>query len=114
LLAALAIAAFYGGVIVWGDGKSDPASVKGEVNIQPERFDPDLRERFTSFYRKALSRDFRARYDNPGEMLDAWNEIFRNVDERRKTQTSHPEMEERDDPRRTRGEHPLRPGLRLR
>jgi serine/threonine protein kinase len=95
--AAMALHEMTTGVLpTWGDGKSDPASVKGEVNIQPERFDPDLRERFTSFYRKALSRDFRARYDNPGEMLKAWNDIFENVDERRKTKTSHPETEERD------------------
>jgi serine/threonine protein kinase len=95
--AAMALHEMTTGVLpTWGDGKSDPASVKGEVNIQPERFDPDLRERFTSFYRKALSRDFRARYDNPGEMLKAWNEIFENVGAHRKTKTSHPETEERD------------------
>lgn len=78
----------------WGDGKSDPASVKGEVNILPERFDPDLRDRFTGFYRKALSRDFRARFDNPGEMLKMWNGIFENVDERKTTKTTHPETDE--------------------
>lgn len=96
--AAMALHEMTTGVLpTWGDGKSDPASVKGEVNILPERFDPDLRERFTSFYRKALSRDFRARYDNPGEMLKAWQDIFQNVDERRKTKTTHPETAERDE-----------------
>lgn len=75
----------------WGDGKSDRASVKGEVKIQPERFDPDLRDRFTNFFRKALSRDFRARYDNPDEMLKAWVDIFATVDERKATRTTHPE-----------------------
>lgn len=81
----------------WGDGKSDPASVKGEVNIQPERFDPDLRDRFTKFFRTALSRDFRERFDNPGEMLKAWGDIFATIDERKATRTTHPEPEETDE-----------------
>lgn len=71
----------------WGDGKSDAASVKGEVNIQPERFDPDLRDRFAQFYSKALARDFKERFDNPGEMLQAWKEIFATVDDRKSTST---------------------------
>ena len=78
----------------WGDGRSDPASVKGEVVIQPERFDPDLRDRFTKFFRKALARDFRARFDNPGEMLQEWTEIFATMDERNATRTIHPEPED--------------------
>jgi serine/threonine protein kinase len=81
----------------WGDGKSDPASVKGEVNIQPERFDPDLRDRFTKFFQKALRRDFRERFDNPGEMLKAWSDIFATVDERKSTRTSHPEFDDTDE-----------------
>ncbi len=78
----------------WGDGKSDRASVKGEVNILPERFDPDLRDRFTIFFRKALSRNFRDRYDNPDEMLKAWAEIFAAFDDRKATRTTHTETEE--------------------
>jgi serine/threonine protein kinase len=78
----------------WGDGRSDPASVKGEVIIQPERFDPDLRDRFARFFQKALARDFRARFDNPGEMLKAWSEIFATIDERKATRTTHPEQED--------------------
>ena len=81
----------------WGDGKSDPASVKGEVFIQPERFDPDLRDRFAAFFQKALSRDFRARFDNPGEMLASWNEIFATLDKRSSTRTVHPDPQEPDD-----------------
>jgi len=96
--AAMALHEMTTGVLpTWGgDGKSDPASVKSEVNILPERFDPDLRDRFTAFYRKALSRDFRDRFDNPGEMLKTWNDIFANVDERKKTTTTHPESDDDD------------------
>ena len=93
--AALTLHEMATGVLpTWGDGKSDPASVKGEVNIQPERFDPDLRDRFANFFRKALSRDFRNRFDNPGEMLKAWSDIFASIDERKSTWTSHPEFED--------------------
>ena len=78
----------------WGDGKSDPASVKGEVVVQPERFDPDLRDRFSGFFRKALARDFRDRFDNPSEMLRAWGEIFSTLDERKTSHTQHSEPED--------------------
>ena len=81
----------------WGDGKSDPASVKGEVVIQPERFDPDLRDRFTEFFQQALARDFRARFDNPGEMLKAWGEIFATIDERKATGTTHPDQDDAEE-----------------
>ncbi len=86
-----------GALPTWGDGKSDPASVKGEVNIQPERFDPDLRDRFTKFFQKALRRDFRERFDNPGEMLKAWGDLFATVDKRKSTRTSHPELDDTDE-----------------
>lgn len=93
--AAMALHEMATGVLpTWGDGKSDPASVKGEVNIQPERFDPDLRDRFVKFFRKALSRDFRDRFDNPGEMLKAWNDLFATVDERKTTRNAHAESED--------------------
>lgn len=81
----------------WGDGKSDPASVKDEVNILPERFDPDLRDRFTKFFEKALRRDFRERFDNPEEMLKAWNEIFSTLDERKGSHSPIPKPDEDDE-----------------
>jgi serine/threonine protein kinase len=92
--AAMALHEMTTGVLpTWGDGKSDPASVKGEVNIEAERFDPDLRDRFSGFFQKALARDFRARFDNPSEMLRAWNDVFATLDERKTTKTVHPEPE---------------------
>lgn len=75
----------------WGDGRSDPASVPGEANIQPERFDADLRDRFSEFFTKALRRDFRERFDNPSQMLETWNDIFKTVDQPKTT--THPEEE---------------------
>jgi len=86
-----------GGLPSWGDGKSDPASVKGEVNILPERFDPDLRDRFLGFFGKALKRDFKERFNTPDEMIKAWADIFVTVDERKATKTVHPESVEQDE-----------------
>lgn len=83
------MAAGHGVLPKWG-GKSDPASVRGEVIIQPEVFDPDLRDRFVGFFEKALRRDHRERFDNPDLMLKAWNDIFATIDERKKTRTIHP------------------------
>ena len=72
----------------WGDGKSDLASIKDEVTIRSELFDPDLRERFVPFFEKALRRDYRERYDNPEAMLKAWDQIFVAIDQPR---TEHDE-----------------------
>ena len=72
----------------WGDGKSDPASIKDEVKIRPEQFDPDLRERFVPFFEKALRRDYRERFDNPAAMLDAWDKVFVAID---RPKTEHEE-----------------------
>lgn len=78
----------------WGDGKNiDPASIRAEVTILPERFDPDLRDRFVRFFEKALRRNHRERFDNPGEMLKAWSDIFATIDDRKKSRTSHPAEE---------------------
>ena len=72
----------------WGDGRSDPASIKNEVTIRPELFDPDLREWFVPFFEKALKRDYRDRFDNPEVMLKAWNQLFAAID---RPKTEHEE-----------------------
>lgn len=87
-----------GSVPTWGDGKSDAASVSGEVNIQPERFDADLRDEMAAFFTKALRRNFKDRFDNPGEMLRAWEKIFEKVSEKKTSSTVHPAEETADDP----------------
>lgn len=51
-----------------------------EISLSTDRFDPDLRDQFTSFFRTALNRDYRQRYDNTREMLRAWAAIFETVD----------------------------------
>lgn len=60
----------------WGDGQSDPALLSDEVTLETEYFDPDLREGMVKFFRKALRREYRERFDNCYEMLRAWRGIF--------------------------------------
>lgn len=73
----------------WGDGKSAPAAVAGEVTLPPEVFNSNLREAYLKFFTQALRRDYRKRFDNPGEMLRAWMDIFKDADKPRGT-TTHP------------------------
>lgn len=61
---------------VWHDGKTDPAMVDCEATIDAERFDPNLREQFTSFFKRALRRNPRERFDNAQQMLEAWERLF--------------------------------------
>jgi serine/threonine protein kinase len=61
---------------VWHDGKTDPAMVDCEVTIDAERFDPNLRDQFSEFFRRALRRNPRERFDNAHQMLEAWQHIF--------------------------------------
>ena len=61
---------------VWHDGKTDPTMVDCEVTIDAERFDTNLRDEFTAFFRRALRRSPRERFDNAHQMLDAWQKVF--------------------------------------
>lgn len=61
---------------VWHDGKTDPTMVESEVTIDGERFNPNLRDEFTAFFRRALRRNPKERFDNAHQMLEAWQHIF--------------------------------------
>lgn len=61
---------------VWGDGKTSPAMLQVEATIEADVFDPVTREGFTTFFAKALKRDYRERFDNAEDMLRAWRAIF--------------------------------------
>lgn len=65
-----------GDLPVWHDGKTDPAMVECEATIDAERFNPNLREQFTEFFRQALRRNSKERFDNAQQMLEAWQKIF--------------------------------------
>jgi serine/threonine protein kinase len=61
---------------VWGDGQTSPAMLEAEASIESDVFDPVTREGFTTFFAKALKRDYRERFDNAEDMLRAWRAIF--------------------------------------
>jgi serine/threonine protein kinase len=61
---------------VWGDGHTSPAMLDVEASIESDVFDPVTREGFTTFFAKALRRDYKERFDNAEEMLRAWRAIF--------------------------------------
>ncbi len=42
----------------------------------PSGFDPNLREQLTDFFRRALRRNPRERFDNAHQMLEAWQKVF--------------------------------------
>lgn len=78
----------------WGDGQSDPGSLTCEVTVEADRFDAEVREPLTTFFRKALSRDFEKRFHNAEEMLAAWRQVFR-AGERKPTEDTqvHPDLD---------------------
>jgi serine/threonine protein kinase len=61
---------------VWGDNRSDPAVLQVEATLEPDAFEPALREKMTAFFTKALKRSFAERFDNAQEMLHGWRAIF--------------------------------------
>jgi hypothetical protein len=62
-------------------GEGNPAARGAEVPIEAERFDATLRDRFVAFFKRAFRSDASQRFDNADDMLGAWREIFRNVEQ---------------------------------
>jgi hypothetical protein len=60
----------------WGDGRSEPSQLECEADLDPELFDPALREALVPFFKQALKRDARQRHDNAEEMLKVWRDCF--------------------------------------
>lgn len=60
----------------WGDGQSSAEVLDCEATLNPEFFDPNLRDAMVAFFGKALRRDYRERFDNAEDMLRAWRAIF--------------------------------------
>lgn len=65
-----------GSLPVFGDGLSDPASLKDEATIRPEMFDPAVADQMTSFFTRSLARSAAQRFDTAAEMLAAWQAAF--------------------------------------
>ena len=62
----------------WGDGSSNPShlSPDTEITIDPELFDPALRESLAEFFTQSFRREITSRFDNAEEMLRDWRDCF--------------------------------------
>jgi serine/threonine protein kinase len=65
-----------GATPTFGDGLSDPASVRDEATIEPGMFDPAVASALVPLFRTALARNARERYDTAADMLAAWQAVF--------------------------------------
>jgi serine/threonine protein kinase len=60
----------------FGDGLSDPASVRDEATIDTGMFDPAVADALVPFFRAALARNAKERFDTAADMLTAWRKVF--------------------------------------
>jgi serine/threonine protein kinase len=60
----------------FGDGLSDPASVRDEATIDASMFDPAVAHALVPFFRIALARNATERFDTATDMLTAWRKVF--------------------------------------
>lgn len=61
----------------WGDGRSDPLHLPDESpRLDPELFDPSVREGLVAFFEKALHRRPGKRFDTADQMRQAWRAVF--------------------------------------
>jgi serine/threonine protein kinase len=65
-----------GGTPKFGDGLSDPASVRDEATIETGLFDPTVADALVPFFRTALARNAKERFDTATDMLTAWRKVF--------------------------------------
>ena len=62
---------------VWGDGRTDPIHLPDEVpRLDPELFDPSVRDGLVAFFSKALHRRPANRFDTADQMRQAWRSVF--------------------------------------
>lgn len=60
----------------WASTEGLPPQLDGELAIDRTVFDPSIRDRMVSFFKKALVRNVRERFANAEDMLRAWREVF--------------------------------------
>lgn len=60
----------------WTDGEGLPVLLAGELEIDAGKFDPTMREPMVAFFRQALARDIKGRFDNAADMRRAWQRLF--------------------------------------
>ena len=60
----------------FGDGMSNPAFIHDEAAVEPGLFDPAVAGALVPFFRHALARSAKERYDTAADMLAAWRKVF--------------------------------------
>jgi len=76
----------------WASTEGLPLQLEGELNIDRTVFDPTIRDRMVSFFKKALVRDVRERFSNTGDMLRAWRDVFHQASK----ESQHPTVHDAD------------------
>jgi serine/threonine protein kinase len=62
---------------IWGDGHTDPLHLADtEPSLDPDHFDPSVRDSLLHFFAKALRREPGRRYETAEEMRRAWAAVF--------------------------------------
>lgn len=65
----------------WGSAGQDPASSDEDASLDVEKFDASVRDGLADFFRRALHRDSKKRFDNADLMHLAWKNLFRHIDQ---------------------------------
>jgi serine/threonine protein kinase len=65
----------------WGAAGQDPASGEEEASLDVEKFDASIRDGLADFFRRALHRNSKKRFDNADLMHLAWKNLFRHIDQ---------------------------------
>lgn len=65
----------------WGAAGQDPASSDEDASLDVEKFDASIRDGLADFFRRALHRDSKKRFDNADLMHLAWKNLFRHIDQ---------------------------------
>lgn len=60
----------------FGDGLSDPASVRDEATVEAGMFDATVADALVPFFRTALARNAKERFDTAADMLATWRNVF--------------------------------------
>ena len=61
----------------WGDGRTDPIHLDVELpTLDPELFEPAVRDKIIRFFEKALHRRPSQRFDTAEQMRTAWRAVF--------------------------------------
>jgi serine/threonine protein kinase len=97
----------------WGVGGSVPHLIPDEVTLDPTGFPESLRDGLVAFFRKALARQVKDRFDNTEEMLESWRHIFDKIDQPSITTHTTEENRRVDNPTLTEILRTATPGMQL-